>query len=116
MIKKLSIQRNNLLTGVPLAVELPATTNELRSFLVVHTEKNYVSEFVNANIDPIFWLKKYEIPKFYIEGNYDVTEDELINLIYVYDIKGYSELENVLLKYLDDLTQLVAFWKVGNPL
>lgn len=64
----------------------------------------------------LFRLRKYEIKKEYIENEWDVSDDELVNAIFINDIKIFEDLEKELSRYLDDYSGLDVEWKCDNPI
>jgi len=118
-------QINNLITGKSLALEISSTSDDTRAFIVVHAYQQdghiggvKVSRYLNS-IDKsrtLFWLRKYEIEKEYIENEWDVSDDELINSIFIKDIKDIGQLEIELSKYLSDFSSLDVEWKCDNPI
>jgi hypothetical protein len=113
-------QLNNLLIGTSLAVEIPSSSEELRAFIVVSStvskrDKGY--NYLNKkNKDIEYCYRKYEIPKEYIENDWDVSDDELINSIHITGIKNIKELEEKLCNYIEDLSVLEGEWKCDNPI
>jgi hypothetical protein len=63
-----------------------------------------------------FWLRRYEIPCDYIDNDWDVTDDDLVDSIHIANIVGISQLEQILAQYLDDFSKLDSEWKCDNPL
>ncbi|TYQ15488.1 UNVERIFIED_CONTAM: hypothetical protein Cloal_1948 [Acetivibrio alkalicellulosi] len=125
-MKKLNTrQLNNLLTGNSLAIEIESSSNELRAFIVfsayVYNEEKIshnVSKFLNdTNKKNIyFWMRKYEIKKDYIENGLNVSEDKLINSVFINNIKNIDHLESELSKYLNDFSAIDVEWKFDNPI
>ena len=119
-------QINNLLTGNSLSTEIPSTSNDLRAFVVIHAYRFDVvrqcavrlSKFLNSSdkAEAVFWLRKYEIKKEYIENDWDVADDDLTNSIFINGIKDIEQLECELSKYLDDFAVLDVGWKCDNPI
>jgi len=118
-------QINNLITGNALAIELLSASDNLRAFLVIgayirtdHLGETQVSKYLNGEDKSrmLFWLRKYEIEKEYIENDWDVSDDELINSIHIKDIKDIDSLEIELSEYLYDYSGLDVEWKCDNPI
>ncbi len=115
-------QRNNLCTGVKLAAELVASDRNLRKFLTVqgYTYDRGKLISLRKNIDTVvhdkiyFELRCYELPIMYFEEKLDVTEDDLINESYKYNIKGFEELENILSSFVKDFSILTPEWNCDN--
>src|SRR5258706_13779896 len=111
MSKLNTFQRNNLITGNDLAAEIQASSPELRAFVVIGADLQTQSgptkplKYLNAEQDNLrFWMRKYEINKYYIEiGKYVINED-LLNDIYLNNIQTIDDLENELGKYLQDFS------------
>lgn len=114
-------QINNLLIGNSLAMEIAATSMERRAFVTIGAydanQGLYISKFLNNNKrNLLFYLRKYEIDKRYIENGWDVSADELVNSLHIVDIKSIEELEMELEKYIDDFSELDVEWRRDNPL
>ncbi len=118
-------QVNNLMIGNSLAAEILPTSSDLRCFIVIgayminkNGSETAVSKYLNANNKEnyLFWLRKYEVRKEYIENDWDVTQDELVNEVFITDIKSLEDLENELDKYLQDYSRLDLEWRCDNPL
>lgn len=58
-----------------------------------------------------FVLRRYEIPKEFIDNGWFPSEDDLIDSVYIEDIKGVENIEEEILKYIDDITILEPEWK-----
>ncbi|WP_426451949.1 hypothetical protein ACP26L_07685 [Paenibacillus sp. S-38] len=109
-------QINNLLSGVGLACELEATSGMNRAFVKVKAidKQKYLNK-----IEPDlarFYLRKYEVPTSYLENEWDVTDDELIESVHEINIIGIKNLEKYLAQYLDNFGRLVSEWNCENPL
>lgn len=125
MIKGLNeMQKKNLITGVKLASELEASRKDLRCFISTFAyQYNEFEEYVemtkylnvvkDENI--FFSLRKYEIPDEYIKNGWYPSDDDLVNSVYVEDIRGYKNLENEILKYTSDMSLLEPEWKCDIP-
>jgi hypothetical protein len=126
IMQKLNLKQiNNLITGNRLSVEIKSTTINTRLFLVVgsyvRNERGVavrMSKILNdKNKDnAVYYFRRYEINKDYIDNNLDVSEDELINSVYINNIKNIEQLENELSKYLDNYSALDVEWKCDNPI
>lgn len=119
------IQIKSLITGVSLAADVEASAHNIRCFISIRPyQYNEFAELVEMtnflkkidSVEIFFVLRKYEIPDDYIKNGWDVCEHELINFVYKEDIKEFKNLENVLLKYMNDLSSLEPEWKCENPL
>jgi soluble P-type ATPase len=125
-VDKLNIkQLNTLLTGGALATEIPSTSDELRAFVDIKAynidEDGRIerpSKYINAKDQHKykFRFRKYEVKAEYIENDWDVHEEDLINAVFMVDIASIEELEGELIKYLRDLSLLDNEWKCDNPL
>lgn len=116
-------QMNELCTGVKLAAELTPSNPNLRKFLTVQgyvlndvgkvtMPSRFLSPKASSNI--YFLLRCYEVPVRYFEERLDVTEDDLVNEVYVDNIKGITELERNLNDYIQDHLLLVPEWNCDN--
>lgn len=107
-----------------MATEVKSTSKELRCFIVIGAYKDddiwgsKVSKFLSnkSKKDMKFWLRKYEVPKEYIENDWDISEDVLSNSIYIREIENLETLELELKKYIDDLSIFDVDWKCENPI
>ena len=109
-------QLNNLITGNTLSCEILTSQENIRSFLTVSAVTSH--RYINT-ADPssmVFWLRKYEVPAEYIENDWDVSDDELINSIHIKEIVGIAGLEEIVNKYLNNIQLLDVEWKCDNPL
>ncbi|HOV28355.1 MAG TPA: hypothetical protein PK566_18620 [Pseudobacteroides sp.] len=116
-------QINNLITGNSLALEIPASSDDLRCFVVIGAYKKdqtgksaRASKFLNTEdkSNLLFWLRKYEVKKQDIERY--IADSDLVNSVHIKDISSVENLEFELAKYLSDLSQLDVEWKCDNPL
>ena len=124
--KKLGIKQiNNLRAGNTLSVELDNQTPNIRTFISLGAYQisqglggsSLSSRYLNASWDDVvFWLRKYDINDFYIKNNIYITDKELENSEHIKSIPTLLELENKLLKYIDDLSILDIETKYDNPL
>ncbi len=115
-------QRNNLIIGNELAVEVQSSSPEIRAFVVIgayiQTVKGAVkpSKFLNAEQSNLrFWMRKYEINASDLENDLDITDHDLINSIYLEDIQTIEDVEAELEKYLQDFSLMEVGWKVDYP-
>lgn len=122
MAKKLDIrQLNNLLTGTALVAEIPASSEDLRAFMVISAYKSgggRPSKFLNAADQDmlLFMLRTYEVEKqYYIDGYRDDVDHYMHNSIRKRGIASIEALEQELAEYLDDFAALDVSWRVGNP-
>ncbi|WP_239616874.1 hypothetical protein [Cohnella mopanensis] len=117
-------QMNNLMTGTSLAAELVSAHPDFRSFistsgyLKCKTKKKFISRSLNSaeKDDIYFYIRKYEINTIYLDNDWDVTDDEIVNSVHLIDIKGIENLERQLKLMIDDLSILEGDWKCDNPL
>lgn len=121
-LKKTQIR--NLATGVKLAAELKPSHPDLRCFISVfayqyNEQGEYIemTKFLNraSETKMLFVMRKYEIANEFIENGWYASDDDLVNSIYLEDIKGIEELEKELLKYMIDLNTLEPEWKCEIP-
>jgi hypothetical protein len=113
----LSIQQwNSLLSGTGLAAEVSASSQDYFAFVVVNASNpiKYINSSEVSNVQ--FWIRSYEIPRNYVEGELDVSEDELVNSIHLKQILGKEELERKLSNFIEDFNLLVPEWRCRNPL
>jgi len=123
-MKKLSLKQcNNLISGNVLATEILSTSNDRRAFVdlgAYHIDTDGrttgVSKSIQIDDNTRFFLRKYEIEKKYIENDWCVSEEELINFVHIKNIKSIEDLENKLSKYLDDFSILDVSWKCDSPI
>lgn len=116
MLKFSTQQINNLINGTGLATEVVSTSDDKRAFIKIKAV--YTTSFINTtDITKLrFWMRKYEIDKEYIENDWDVTDDELVNSVHIKGIEGLEKLEDTLANYLSDFSVLDVEWKCDNPL
>lgn len=128
-MKKLNeMQIKYLTTDTELGAEIETSSLELRSFISIfayqYKEQKPFGKFIkydkfikNVDMNNVFFtLMKYEISKEHMEKNWDIHTEDLIDKIYLEDIKGIQNIEKELLKYLEDLSVLQPNWKCDNPL
>ena len=126
MMKNLNeTQIKSLVTGVKLAAELEASDCNLRCFISIFAYQfNELGEYVEMtkflktvnDEDVFFTLRKYEIPDEFIKNGWYASEDDLVNSVYIEDIRGYKNIGDELLKYMSDLSSLEPEWKCEIPL
>ncbi|MGE7943692.1 hypothetical protein ACQKNB_16565 [Lysinibacillus xylanilyticus] len=118
-------QKNNLMTGVKLAIELDSSASKLRKFLTIQgycydEEGHYksLSKVIKNGLesDIIFEIRCYEIPIEYFQNNWDIVDDELINDVRIDNVKGFDSLEKNLQVFLNDLRGLKPEWHCENLL
>lgn len=118
-------QINNLLTGIILACELPTQDETNRRFITVHSFE------YNSNGELLCWDKKiksqqegnyalfrihvYTVPSEYIQKDYDILEDELMENKLI-EVIGWQELYDNLSIYVKELNKFVPQWHCDNPL
>lgn len=119
------LQINNLITGTPLAAELPAPSPGLRHFVTISGyeldkmgKSRRLSKYVDSNKiqSAFFQIRDYKIKAIYLENGWDVTEDDCIDYIYVAGLKGIESAEIELSKHLEDFSLLVPEWRCENPI
>ena len=118
-------QINDLSTGVKLATELKSSGINLRKFLTI---LGYIRSENGKAVTPdkylkpdkinslLFEVRIYELPLEYYTNNWDVTDDDLVNDIYMDDIKGLEKLESILNDYITDFSELKPEWLVDTLL
>lgn len=118
-------QINNLMIGVTLAAEIDSKNPELRGFISIFAYRyNEFGDFVpmdkflkNVDREDMFFvLRKFEITREHMENGWDTSEGDLINAVYMEDIKGVKNVEIETLKYMGDVSVLAAEWKCDIPL
>lgn len=118
-------QKNNLMTGVKLAIELDSSASKLRKFLTIQgycydVEWHYksLSKVIKNSLesDIIFEIRCYEIPIEYFQNNWDIVDDELVNDVRIDNVKGFDSLEKNLQVFLNDLRGLKPEWHCENLL
>ena len=120
-------QINNLITGIKLSAEIQSSSPELRRFVTIAGYyKNTDDTLGGKKPDNIlhsskseymcFGIRDYEIPSDYIENDWDISEDELINSFHIIDIVGIKNAETELKKHISDFSILVPNWKCSNPI
>ena len=124
-MKKLNQQQiKNLTTGVTLAAEIKSSCYDLRAFISIFAyQYNELNQYMKMSKylktvkdeDIYFVLRKYEVSKEIIRNGWFLSEEDLINSIFIKDINGYIKIENELLKYISDLNILQADWKCDIP-
>lgn len=109
-------QINNLISGNALATEILAKSEEHRAFVVVKAIATSKQLNTTDTSTMRFWMRKYEIPSVYIENDWDVSDEELVDSVHVKDILGLDQLEQMLTQYLEDFAKMDVEWKCENPL
>lgn len=118
-------QKNNLMAGVKLAIELDSSASKLRKFLTIlgycyDEEGHYksLSKVIKNGLesDIIFEIRCYEIPIEYFQNNWDIVDDELVNDVRIDNVKGFDSLEKNLQVFLNDLRGLKPEWHCENLL
>ncbi|GCE23612.1 hypothetical protein [Dictyobacter kobayashii] len=117
-------QKNNLLVGTHLAIEIPSSSPELRAFVIIGS---YIeasrgarrpSKFLNADHQDLrFWLRKYEITKKLLASNdLDIHESQLENFVYMNGFQNIETLEEKSCEYVDDFSSINVAWKLNISL
>lgn len=109
-------QMNNLIIGNSIAVEIASTSDSRRAFVVASAVGRGGSLNTTDASEMTYWLRKYEVPIEYLENDWDISDDELVNSVHVQGILGLENLEKELSNYLSDFTKLDVEWKCDNPL
>lgn len=117
-----TFQRNNLIIGTELAVEIQPSLPERRAFVVIgsyiQTPSGPRKPLKSLNIEQSnlrFWIRKYEIDKIHMEVAKYITQDDLLSSTYLKDIQTIESLEIELGKYLQDFSLMEVAWKVDAP-
>jgi len=117
-------QINELITGVQLSAEIPSSLPELRHFVSVrgYIETKCGIELLDKTIseDKIettnFWIRDYEVPNEYIENDWEIPDDKILNYIYIKGIVGIENVQKELRKHISALSLFVPHWKCDAPL
>ena len=122
----LSLQQvNNLITGIGLAAELPASAPELRRFVDIHGYElddqgisKQLSKFIcqDKKDTTLFQIRDYEIEASYIENHWDADKDACASYTCISNLRGISEAEAELSKHLSDFSILLPEWNCDNPI
>lgn len=122
----LSLQQvNDLITGIGLAAELPASAPELRRFVEIHGYEldeqgipQQLSKFIRQDKKDtvLFIIHDYEIEASYIENHWDADKDACASYTCISNLRGISEAEAELSRHLSDFSLLVPEWDCDNPL
>ena len=122
----LSLQQvNNLITGIGLASELPASAPELRRFVDIHGYElddqgipQQLSKFIHQDKKDtaLFQICDYEIEASYLENHWDADKDACVSYTCISNLRGISEAEAELSKHLYDFSILLPEWDCDNPL
>lgn len=116
-------QKNELVTGIVLAQELDAITENTKRFMVVRSfdisdgrVKPWSKTLPNTldNIKAKFIVKVYSINIEYLD--LDVDERDCSDYVCFEDIYSFDELYRVIEKYVDDFSGLIPQWNVRNPI
>ena len=117
-------QINELITGVQLSTEIPSSSPELRHFVSVRgyieTERGIelpdkiISE--NKIETTVFWIRDYEVSKEYIENDWEIPDEQILNYIYIKGIVGIENVQKELKEHISDLSLLEPHWKCDAPL
>ncbi len=117
-------QINELITGVQLSAEILSSSSELRHFVSVrgYIETDCGIKLLDKIISEdkiettVFWIRNYEVPKEYIENDWEIPDDEIMNYIYIKGIVGIENVQKELKKHISDLSLLKPHWKCDAPL
>lgn len=118
-------QINELLNGVVLACELNSKTPEIRKFLTVksfhalskgkYIPWNNTIKFCNTD-DVVFIIHYYSVFSNFIENDYDIGEEDLVEDIIIDNIYSWNELYHKLSEIIDNFDILTPQWNCDNPL
>lgn len=117
-------QINELITGVQLSAEISSSSPELRHFVSVRgyieTERGIelLDKYINDNKieTTVFWVRDYEVSKEYIENDWEIPDDQILNYTYIKGIVGIESVQNVLKEHISDISLLEPHWKSDAPL
>ncbi|WP_024857184.1 hypothetical protein [Ruminococcus albus] len=117
-------QINDLITGVLLSAEISSSSRDLRHFVsvrgYVETErgKEMLDRFINENKieTTVFLIMDYEVPKEYIENDWEIPDNKIINGIFIEGIVGIENVQKELKEHIPDLSLLEPHWKCDAPL
>ena len=117
-------QINELITGVQLSAEIISSSSELRHFVSVrgYIETDCGIKLLDKIISEdkiettVFWIRNYEVPKEYIENDWEIPDDKIMNYIYIKGIVGIENVQKELKKHISDLSLLKPHWKCDAPL
>lgn len=109
-------QINNLIAGNTLALEILSSSEERRAFVVVSAVEGGGKLNTSDTSKMKYWFRKYEVPIEYLENNWDVSDDELVNSVHIKEILGLENLEKELSKHISDFSKMDVEWKCDNPL
>ena len=117
-------QINELITGVQLSAEIQSSSPELRRFISVcgYANKGHHGKRLDKIINneklatTAFWIQDYEVSIEYIEKDWEIPDNEIVNNYYLSDIIGIENLKEELLKRISDLSILIPHWKCDAPL
>ena len=122
---ELSIKQiNELITGVQLSAEISSSSSDLRHFVSVrgYVETQRGIELLDKIINEdklkttVFWIRDYEIPTDYIENDWEIPDDKIMNYIFIKGIVGIENVQKELKKHIYDLSLLEPHWKCDAPL
>ena len=121
----LSLQQiNNLITGIGLAAELPASAPELRRFVEIHGYEldeqgnpKRLAKVIRQDKKSTTWFQicDYEIEASYIENHWDADKDACVSYTCISNLRGISKAETELSRHLSDFSLLVPEWDCDNP-
>ena len=117
-------QINELITGVQLSTEISPSSSELRHFVsvrgYVETKRGFElpDRIINENKigTTVFWIRDYEVPKDYIENDWEIPDDKIVNYIYIKGIVGIENVQKEVKEHISDLSLLEPHWKCDAPL
>ena len=117
-------QINELITGVLLSAEISSSSPELRHFVSVRgyieTErgKDVLDNYINESKleTTVFFIMDYEVPKGYIENDWEIPDNMIKNYIFIEGIVGIENVQKELKKHIPDLSLLEPHWKCAAPL
>ncbi len=117
-------QINELITGIQLSAEISSSSSELRHFISVkgYIETDCGIELLDKNINEdkietaVFWIRDYEVPNEYIENDWEIPDNKILNYICMKGIVGIENVQKALKEHISDLSLLVPHWQSDAPI
>ena len=117
-------QINDLITGVHLSAEIAASSPGLRHFVTVagYAEKDgrkkQLDKYISAEKreTTVFLIRDYEVPKEYIENDWEIPDRDIKNEVYIEGIVGIENIQKELTERISDLSLLVPHWECAAPI
>ncbi len=117
-------QINELIIGVQLSAEISSSTPDLRHFVsvrgYVETERGMevLDDIISENKikTTVFLVRDYEVPKEYIENDWEIPDEKICNYTYIQGIVGIENVQKLLKEHISDLSLLEPHWKCDAPI